>query len=53
MTAGRADPSFSSWLITNIINVASDVLGGGGGLIALDLVLCLYQIVLIPAVLFG
>lgn len=51
MTAGRADPSFSSWLITNILNVASDVLGGG--LIALDLVLCLYQIVLIPTVLFG
>lgn len=29
MTAGRASPSFRSWLITNIINVASDVLGRG------------------------
>lgn len=28
MAAGRAGASFNSWLVTSIINVASDVLGG-------------------------
>lgn len=29
MTAGRAGPSFNSWLVTSLINVTNDVLEGG------------------------